>query len=136
MKPQSLSAVLGGLATIFIATTALADVVPVTPKQVGNIEFITGGIGDEERSSIEAVKSNYNLYVMSAGTDGAFTGNMHLNILDKSNNSVLDTEIGPLFYAKLPDGAYTIEGTHNNQTKSEKVTISGGKSKSVHFGWK
>ena len=136
MKPQTLSAILGGLATVFIATSAIADPVAVAPKQVGNVEFITGGIGDEERTAIEAVKSNYNLYVMSAGTDGAFTGNMHLNILDKSGTSVLETDIGPLFYAKLADGSYTVEGTHNNQTKSEKISITSGKPQSVHFGWK
>lgn len=136
MKPHALSALTGLVALALFSTVALADPAPVTPKQAGNIEFITGGIGDEERTSMEAVKNDYNLHVMSAGRDGAFTGSMTLTILDKENQQILQTDIGPLFYAKLPDGTYTVEGTHNNQTKSEKISLAKGKPAHIHFGWK
>lgn len=136
MKKQPNSLIYMGLATLLLCTSAFADTVPVTPKQSGNIEFITGGIGDEERTSMEAVRNDYSLHVMSAGVDGAFVGNMRLTVLDSANTPILQTDIGPLFYAKLPDGAYTVEGTHNNQTKSEKITIAKSKPAHVHFSWK
>ncbi|MBY0407543.1 MAG: hypothetical protein K2Q01_07610 [Rickettsiales bacterium] len=105
-------------------------------QRSGNVQFITGGIGQEERTAIEAVKSQYNLHVMSAGTDGAFTGDTKLNILDKNNNSILETNMGPLLYAKLPNGTYTVEGILRNQMKSQKITVSENKPAHIHFSWK
>ena len=136
MKTQTISLIIGSLATLWIPAGALADPVNITPQQVGNVEYVTGGIGDEERTAIEAVKNNYNLHVTSAGADGAYVGNTHLSILDSANTSILESDTGPLFYAKLADGTYTVEGSHNNQTKSQKIKISGNKSQTVTFSWK
>ena len=136
MKKLYVSTICAGVAALLLSSTAMADTVPAAPNQSGNIEFVTGGIGDEERTSMEAVQNNYNLHVISAGVDGAFVGNMHLTLLDNKNAHILETDIGPLFYAKLPNGNYIVEGTHNNQTKSEKITVAAGKPNKVHFSWK
>lgn len=162
MKRQTLSLLAGSLASVFIASPALAEgndtsmrtntrqmgaqaetanigpngTVRITPKKMGEVEFITGGIGDEERNAIEAVKNNYNLHVMSAGQDGAFTGTTRVTILNQNNKKVLETDMGPLFYAQLPPGTYTVEGTYNNKTRSQKVDIARGADQPVHFSWK
>jgi hypothetical protein len=117
-------------------TLSIPSAYAATPQQQNNIPFITGGIGDEERTAIEAVKKEYNLYATSAGTSGEFTGDMHIMLLDKDGKPLLETDAGPLFYAKLPDGQYTVDGTWKKQTKSEKFTISHGKPHTVHFSWK
>lgn len=136
MKKTASPILAAGLLALSLAFPAYADAVAVTPKQVGDIQYITGGIGDEERTSIEAVKKDYNLHVTSAATSGAFVGNTQISILDSNNQPLLTSETGPLFYAKLPDGTYTVEATHNQQTKSEKIKAIANKPISVVFSWK
>ena len=39
-----------------------------------DVTYVTGGIGEDEKKAIEDAKADYNLYVMSASTSGAFVG--------------------------------------------------------------
>lgn len=78
------------------------------PMQAGDINYVTGGIGDEERAALHAVESQYNLRVMSASNDGAFVGDTHLVIRNHRGDTLLDAVAGPLFFAKLPYGTYFV----------------------------
>ncbi len=114
------------------------DTVGVEPQQVGNISFITGGIGDEERDALKAVKDNYDLSITSSSaTDaGAYVADMQVVISDREGHELLNTHAGPLFYAELPSGNYVIEGQSRGQSHKQNVTIAHGKTANVHFTWK
>ena len=101
-----------------------------------DVNYVTGGIGDDERSSIEASKADYNLHVMSASVNGAFVGDARV-VISSGGKELLNVVSGPLLYAKLPAGKYTLVATHGTQTKQQDFTI-GGKTSSanVHLGWK
>lgn len=105
------------------------------PVQVGNVTYITGGVGDEERAELQQVKGDYNLHIMSASHDGAFVGDTHLTVRSKSGEVIFEADAGPLFFAKLPSGVYTIEATHNGSTKKQTVSLKGSKAAHIHLGW-
>ena len=105
------------------------------PIDLGNIVYITGGIGDEERAALQSVKNSYNLHVLSASKDGAYTGDTRINIHTQDGKALVDTPVGPLFYAKLPRGTYIIKASSEDQVKEQRVTIGLNKSSSINFIW-
>ena len=113
-----------------LAVEALPDI-----QQRGEIHFITGGIGEEETQAMEAVKGDYNLRITSADQTGHFSGNPHIVIRDMQQNELLSADGGPLFYADLPAGRYLVEGSNLGQSKTQRVTIAGGKIVRVRFTW-
>lgn len=106
------------------------------PVQTSAIAYITGGIGDEEREAMDAVKTNYNLHLTSAMATGSFVSGTRLKITGGKKNVVLDTAIGPIFYAKLAAGTYTLEGFFEGQTRNETVLVPAKGAALVRFGWK
>jgi hypothetical protein len=106
----------------------------VTPQSSG-LPVLSGGVGSDEVAAMQAVKGEYNLHIMSANKLGQYTGEIHIIIKDKAGNVVLDTEGGPLFYAKLPSGRYHVEGIRDGVSKKQTITIAGNKSAHIHFGW-
>jgi len=125
----------------FIAMTlhyssALANDLPEI-KQEGGITYVTGGIGDEERSALKAVQHDYNLHVLSAaGTAGEYPGDTHITIFDSHNHKLLDTDADPLFYAKVPAGHYSVEESSGGQSKKQTIVIAANKPDNITFRWK
>lgn len=108
------------------------------PQVVGDVTFITGGIGDEERMAIEQNKKDYNLYITNASTDGAFAGTSRVVVTNSSGATVLDTmTAGPLFYAKLPAGSYKVTSTlkSTGDMKTSNITVGAGKSANLEQKW-
>lgn len=106
------------------------------PQQSGDITFVTGGIGDEERSALQAAKNDYNLSIISAASSGAYVGDTRLVISDLSGRELLDTDAGPLFYAQLPPGRYVVEGESQGQIRRQNITIAENRNAHIHFSWK
>jgi len=124
------------LATMLYVPCVQADYTAAEPQKEGSITYITGGIGDEEREVLKSVKNDYNLSIMSAGTSGAFVGDTHIVIHDRTGQEVLNTDAGPLFYAKLPAGRYIVEGTSEGQTRKQAINVASHQPAHVHFSWK
>jgi len=112
------------------------DEPPLTPVTVGNVTYLTGGIGEEERNQIQMSKKDYNLYIMSSSKDGAFTGATQLSITDIHGANVLTVaDAGPLFLAKLPPGTYTINAAAQGETKKQKITVGSKGAATINFNW-
>ena len=101
------------------------------------LNYVTGGIGDDERAAIEAEKGSYNTHITNASVKGAFVEDTTIVVKDKTGAELLSVNAGPLTYIQLPVGSYTIEASHNGEVKSHKVNI-GKKTKVVtpNFAWK
>jgi len=111
------------------------DTIPLPQAQQSNaITYITGGIGDEEREALKSVRSDYNLHVISAVKDGAFEGDSTIAIFNRKGEEMLQTTMGPLFYAKLPPGSYTLVARNENEQLRKQFTMS-GKPVDVAFYW-
>jgi hypothetical protein len=108
----------------------------IRPVQVGDVVYVTGGVGDEERAALQAMRKDYNLEVLSSRAKGEFAGEVRVAVLEKDGVKKLDAPAGPMFYAKLPPGTYTVEATCEGVTKQQKVTVGQGKTAYAHFNWK
>jgi len=122
------------IAMALYSSYVLADNLPEV-QHAGDIAYITGGIGDEERDALRAVKGDYNLHVLSATVNGAYTGNPHIVISDSHGQEVLSTDTGPIFYAKLPAGHYIIKEVRHEQSKKQSIVIGTDKPANITFRW-
>lgn len=121
--------------TTGLTLIASADEPPMV--QVNAINYVTGGIGDEERKSLQAVKNDYNLRIVSSSAFGAFEGDTHILIRNAKGAEVLNVpDAGPIFLAKLPVGVYSVVAANEGQLKRQKISINGSEPARVHFSWK
>jgi hypothetical protein len=102
------------------------------------IDYVTGGIGTKERDTLLASESNYNLKVEAAYNSGHYLSDVTIRILDSKGNQILSAMTdGPLFYARLAPGTYTVEANFHDTIKKQTVTLAApsGKPKRVVLVW-
>jgi hypothetical protein len=104
---------------------------PSTPalqaQQQGNITFVSGGAGDEDRDALHQVENQYNLRLMFAARNGDFLANIGVTMSDARGNTVLDTIAeGPIFYAHVPPGRYRVTVSNQGQAQSRDISIGNG----------
>ena len=136
MKPSTLSVlIIFGSSSLACAQGNAWDG-PKTHKYK-DVPYISGGIGIDERSALRAMAETDNLEMSFALQDKEYLGGAKVLIKDNTDRVVLDaTSDGPLLYAKLPQGAYTIMATANGTTQFRKVTIPEKGKAMVYFAWK
>jgi len=111
-------------------------------KNDGGIRFVSGGVGESERSELNALSNEFNLHLMFATQgSGEYLSAVRVNILDAQNRSVLNAESkGPWFYAQLPPGDYSVEVTPTgnrgeDQTKRKAAHLDGSNQSRLDFYW-
>lgn len=111
-----------------------AQVQPQTYNQT--TQYITGGFGNSEQNEFKAQSNNYNVHLTFAANDGAYLGAVHVVITNQNKQMVFEANnTGPLLYIKLPDGAYNLKATYNNQTHSSVFSLKGNARVSNVMRW-
>ena len=103
--------------------------------QNGEIRYVTGGIGDEERDGLKVMEKDYDLHVMSAAKNGSFVGDTQIKITSAKGTDLLTTVAGPIFFADLPDGKYVLEASVNGEVRRQAFTAKHGKVVAIHLSW-
>lgn len=119
------------------AISARAEMSPGTMSQDRNVEdmtYITGGIGDEEQQAMEGVRSQYNLHVVTAQKNGDYEDDTIVSIYNSRGERILNAESGPMLFAKLPPGSYTLVANNESREIRKKVTL-GHKPTDVGLYW-
>jgi hypothetical protein len=132
--PASYPSAIGGSAMVAAPSSSAAST-PLQAMRSGSVTYITGGVGDEERDALEAVKASYNLHILISTKNGEFIAETQVNIRDAKNNVLATAVAGPIFYANLPDGAYTIEASNGGVTQTHHLIVKGRKITSLSFRW-
>jgi hypothetical protein len=104
-----------------------AQPAPASPDvhKQGDVSYVSGGVGDDSERAMKAIAKDFNLHITLATPTGEYLAGTKLQIAAGSGKTVLDaTSGGPLFYAELPPGKYTIRAMGpQGQTKSETVDV-------------
>ena len=122
------------------AVSATAGAIPDTQLGVRtfeNVPYISGGVGLGERKTLRAMAHGDNLQLSFALANGSYLGGAEVIIKDNRGKEVLDAAAdGPLFFAKLPVGNYTVHATTMGQTLTRNVNIPPEGQAQVYFTWK
>ena len=94
-------------------------------RKQGDISYVSGGVGDDSARAMKAVAKDFNLQITLARPNGEYLAGTKLQIQSGSGKTVLEaTSGGPLFYAALPPGEYTVRAmAPQGEMKSEKVNL-------------
>lgn len=107
------------------------------PHSQGNVTFITGGVGIDEREALDATHANYNLSLLFSESSGDYLSDVKVRITDSSNNVVLETVAdGPKLFAKLPSGLYTVTAEAKGKAQQKTVTVTNNHQPAVSFVWR
>lgn len=104
----------------------------------GEPQFVTGGVGMEERSQMLASKPDYNVRMTFATRgSGEYRSDVQVEISDtKGNVSLSARDAGPLMYVNLEPGRYRVTATAaDGQVQRRDLQVQAGRSKELYFYW-
>lgn len=111
-------------------------------KSDSGIRYVSGGVGESERSELDALASEFNLHLMFATQNsGEYLSAVQVKILDANNRPLLTAlSKGPWFYAQLPPGHYTVEATPTGhrgegETQRKALNLDGSSRSKMDFYW-
>jgi hypothetical protein len=103
-----------------------APAAPIEAKR-GDIAWVHGGIGEDDRAAMAQIGTQYNLRLTFAYKgSGAYLADVQVSIRTASGQGIIETTAsGPWLYARLPVGEYVIAATQNGQTLTQRISIEG-----------
>ena len=117
------------------------DVLPAMPAvhTQGDISYVSGGIGGDQRQALREAAPNYNLHLLFAGGgSGEYLSSIKVTIVDQQGVIVLEAvSEGPYFMAKMSPGKYKVSadaGSAGAQTRV--VTVPPRGAASTSFFWR
>ena len=105
-----------------------------------HINYVNGGIGQEEAEALRAEARIYPLELMFSrrgdGERAEFVADVHLQIVDAAGQVIVDrASQGPIFLAHLPDGQYIVTAEYQGRTQTRRVAVSGTRHEALSFYW-
>ncbi len=107
------------------------------PQHQGDVSFVSGGVGDEDRSAMRAMAHDYNLHLQFATTgSGEYLAGVDVTVSDEKGKTLLDAIAdGPLFFVKLPPGRYKIAVAQGGRSQSRTIVVPAGGPVAQAFYW-
>lgn len=124
------------LSCILFSFQAVAEFV-IKPQIQGDVTFISGGVGGDERTAMQAMRAGYSLSLLfSAQGSGEYLSDVKVGITDTKGNTLLETvSDGPMLLVSLKPGRYTVTAEVDGQIAQKKATVVGNKRTSLSFIW-
>jgi len=102
-----------------------------------SVPYISGGYGIEERESLRTLGKNDNLELSFALANKAYIDGAKVVIKNSNGKEIFDAmSNGPLFFAELPKGTYTVDATAMGRTEEQKVQVPSQGQAQLYFTWK
>ncbi|SDZ76704.1 hypothetical protein [Microbulbifer marinus] len=93
----------------------------------GDLRFVSGGVGIDERRALEEVAPGFDLKVVLSTESGHLLGGGQIKVRDSRGNLVLNTiSDGPVFLLDVPAGSYTIEAVVGDRVQGTRFEANGG----------
>lgn len=107
-----------------------------TVTMVGNVSYVSGGVGEDSRERLKAFAAAFNLKLLLAHKSGSYLSDVEVAIADATGRPLIKAvSEGPIFMAKLPAGVYEVAASAAGQTQRQKVTVNDGRLATLHFRW-
>ncbi len=107
--------------------------------EVGDVTYLSGGIGTPEVEAIKHVAQRYPLeleFLGKAKPQDEYLSQVKVRIKDAHGAMVLDvTSDGPFLLAKMPAGKYTISVEHAGKIENRTVQIAPQEHRRLVFEW-
>jgi hypothetical protein len=124
------AAVLAG--TVFAGTMARAADTPEA-----SVPVLVGGITKDDEAAMQRQAHQWPMrLVFSERRDNEFVADVDVVVRDAKGREVLALDnTGPMTYAKLPPGQYTVEATFEGHKQMRHVALDGHDGQDVYIHW-
>lgn len=113
-----------------------SDEPALQPKVQNGVQYLSGGVSRNEAEAIAAMGRSFDLKLTMAHSNGAYTGGEHVRIDDSQGRALVDAQSdGPLFFANLAPGSYTVRVSGEGQRFAKPVEIKGTTQQQLSFTW-
>lgn len=97
----------------------------VALREEGGLRYFCGGVGDEEREALRALRAQANMeLLLVTGKRGAYVAGVSLRF-SRSGSGAPGVQIqaeGPICLLSLPPGTYRVEATYEGTTRTRNVS--------------
>lgn len=109
----------------------------LTPQVQGEVSYVSGGIGEEERETLRGIAGDFNLKLtLASQQEGSYVGGVKVNVRKIQGPVLLEAvSEGPWFYAKLPPGRYQVSATYQEKSQQKTISIGPRGSSDLRFYW-
>ncbi len=122
-----------------VAAVGPASAQWINPPEVQEAQdgspYVTGGVGQSERTALEDRFGDYSLKLVFAKRSGEFLAGVRVVVRDENGRSLIQTVTrGPWLLADLPAGTYHLTAMSDGETRKREIRIGGGRTSMV-VGW-
>ncbi|WP_410499768.1 hypothetical protein [Chitinibacter sp. S2-10] len=113
----------GGLAFAAQIEQPAAKTVMHAPS---GVKYLVGGVGDDEKAALDAVKADYNCRLTFAvKMSGAYLADVTVRVVNLASQAeVLNLVVpGPFLLANLPAGKYSVSAVYRGEMLTTELTI-------------
>jgi hypothetical protein len=123
--------------TVFVAALSPVHSLLAVPSQSsGDIAYASGGISDDERNEMQAMKNGYTLLLKVAAKSGQYLGDADVAFKRRDGTAVFETRMdGPWLLVNLPSGVYEMSVTSEGTTQRKQVRVGKGSRREVVMYW-
>jgi len=127
------------LAGAVLSVGARAQLPPA--QHSGQVEYVSGGIGQDESSAFRQARGNYPLALTFAveggGGSSPYASGVDVVVENRQGQRLLNvTSDGPYLLARLAPGTYKVNAAYNGQLQTREVTVPQSGTADVKFAWK
>lgn len=116
----------------FVASPAAA----LPAKQYRGIDYVTGGVGEDEAAALRAVASRYSMRARFTSSSGEFLSGVKV-LVSQVNGALIfvATTDGPYLYAQIPSGHYRISAVSNGVERASDINVPSRGGVNVALTW-
>jgi len=109
----------------------------LTPQTIHGVTYVSGGVGMDEEATLRDMAKDYNLRLtFAAKCNGDYIADVNVTIIDAKGNEVLNTAAeGPMLFARLAPGLYTVKMEHKGEVLEKRVHLSSRRPLAATFAW-
>ena len=111
----------------------------VAPTKQGTVNYMTGGVGDDDIAALKRAASSYPLeleFSQQAQPKNEFVADVKVTVRDRAGKVLLDAASGgPFMLVELPTGRYDVEASYDGQSKRQSVDVRRDQHRKVVFVW-
>lgn len=125
-------------ALLFNATMALIALLmsgSLLAATQGGVSFVSGGVGENSMAALKAREKEFNLKLIFTLNEGNYLADVGVRITDAAGKPVIEhVTDGPIFMARLPSGAYTVQASYNGKAQTRKLSV-GERLQTAYMRW-
>jgi hypothetical protein len=98
---------------------------PVVQHTPAGIDYISGGVGEEDRAAMAARQAEFPLKIVLSAAEGEYIVADRVSVQTPQGELALVRDAGPILMMRLPPGQYTLEAAYKGKTQRRSLQVAG-----------